>query len=174
MVSHWGLNLHFPVSYGLSIFHVYGPAGVPLLRSVCSDVLPILLLDNLLNIRDLFFMCVCVCIYPPICALPFHLHNNVFNAQMFILMLSSTVDPWTTQVWLCKPIYRWTFFNRKYYSTAPSLDKWTWRCGTTDTEEPHIWGRPTVKSHRNSPQQGGLAPLNALPSPCSRVSLFLC
>ena len=74
--------MHFPVSYGLSIFHVYGPAGVPLLRSVCSDVLPILLLDNLLNTRDLFFMCVCVCIYPPICALPFHLHNNVFNVQV--------------------------------------------------------------------------------------------
>ena len=96
-LSHWGLNLHFPVSYGLSIFHVYGPAGVPLLWSVCSDVLPILLLDNLLNICNLFFMWVCVCIYPPICALPFHLHNNVFNAQMFfILMLSSTVDHWTT------------------------------------------------------------------------------
>ena len=38
------------------------------------------------------YVCVCVCIYRPICALPFHLHNNVFNAQMFfILMLSSTL-----------------------------------------------------------------------------------
>ena len=137
--------------------------------------IPILLLDNLLNICNLFFLCVCVCIYPPICALLFHLHNNVFNAQMFfILMLSSTADPWTTQVWPCKPIYRWTFFNRKYYSTtAPSLDSWPWRCGTTDTEEPPIWGRPTVKLHRNFPQQGGLAPVNAFPSACSRVNLFL-
>ena len=85
-----------------------------------------------------------------------------------------TADPWTTQVWPCKPIYRWTFFNRKYYSTtAPSLDSWPWRCGTTDTEEPPIWGRPTVKLHRNFPQQGGLAPVNALPSACSRVNLFL-
>ena len=47
--------------------------------------------------------------------------------------------------------------TRKYYSTAPSLDGWIWRCGTTDTEELHVGGL-TVKLHVDFPRQGGLAP----------------